>query len=180
MKIFYAITNQFPTAPFPPPYPPNDPADPALRDKGGGWGRSIFLFFFLCLVLACSPSPNMKKIVIEKANSSNMKIAIRAEIADSDIERMRGLMFRKAMPEKEGMLFIFDEENLTPFWMKDTYLPLDILFINSQKEIVDIAENAQPLSEELIPPHAPYRYALELNAGFVKKYKVERGDRIEF
>lgn len=167
MKIFYTITNKLSTAPFPPPY------------KGGGWGRSIFLFFLLCLVIACSSS-NMKKLTIEKATASNMKITLRVEIADSDLERMRGLMFRKNMPEKEGMLFIFDEENLTPFWMKDTYMPLDILFINSQKEIVDIAENTQPLSEELVPPHAPYRYALEVNAGFVKKYKVERGDRVEF
>lgn len=138
----------------------------------------VVLAFIVTSFLSCSRS-STKKLKIQKANSKE-NLVLKVEIADDDQERMRGLMFRKEMGEKEGMLFIFDHDSAVPFWMKNTYLALDIIFISSQKEIVDIIQNAQPLSEELIRPNAPYRWALEVNGGFAKKYNIETGDRVMF
>jgi uncharacterized protein len=121
----------------------------------------------------------MKKVTIQKMDSSS-SVTLRVEVAETDEEKTRGLMFRKSLGAKEGMIFLFEQENVSPFWMKNTYVPLDILFINANHEIVDIKEGNLPLSEELIRPAAPYRLALEVNAGFAKEYKIEPGDRVVF
>jgi hypothetical protein len=131
-------------------------------------------------VIACGRNNAMTKLTIQKTNFPASTVILRVELADTDEERIRGLMFRKSLGAKEGMLFLFDQDNVSPFWMKNTYLPLDILFINSNHEIVDIKEGNPPLSEELIRPNAPYRLALEVNAGFAKEYKLEPGDRVVF
>jgi len=143
-------------------------------------------FFLLGILLwsclaptSCSRDTHLKKLTIQK-NDSSSSVAVKVSIADTDEARMRGLMFRKEMGSKEGMLFIFERDTDSPFWMKNTYLPLDILFINANNEVVDIKEMAQPLSEDLIRPNAPYRLALELNGGFVKANKIEAGDRVAY
>lgn len=81
-------------------------------------------------------------------------------------------MFRKDLEENQGMLFVFEEENIYPFWMKNTLIPLDILWINSQKEIVFIYKNAQPCFYEpcpLINPRVKARYVLEIRGGSSEK-----------
>jgi uncharacterized membrane protein (UPF0127 family) len=138
------------------------------------------LILWAATQLSCSKNEsNLKKITLQKNNSS-ASITLGVEIADTDESRMRGLMFRKELDAKQGMLFIFDRDTDTPFWMKNTYLPLDILFINADHEIVDIKERATPLSEELIHPNAPYRLALEVNGGFAKDHQIETGDKVAF
>lgn len=129
---------------------------------------------------ACNRNDSLKKLSIQKNNSSNPLTSLRVELAQTDESRQRGLMFRKNMPHQEGMLFVFDEDTDVPFWMKNTYIPLDILFIDANFQIVDIKENTHPMSEELIRPGAPYRLALEVNAGFVKENKIEAGDKVNF
>src|SRR5215471_777464 len=139
----------------------------------------VFFALFLLIVGAlasCTKDDHLKKVTLQKNNSSS-SITLGVEIADNDESRMRGLMFRKELGEKQGMLFIFDRDTDSPFWMKNTYLPLDILFISANNEIVDIKEKATPLSEELIRPNAPYRFALEVNGGFAKEHQIETGDR---
>lgn len=143
-----------------------------------------WVFFTLFLLIAgalvsCTKDDHLKKVTLQKSNSSS-SITLGVEIADNDESRMRGLMFRKELGEKQGMLFIFDRDTDSPFWMKNTYLPLDILFISANNEIVDIKEKATPLSEELIHPNAPYRFALEVNGGFAKEHQIEAGDRLAF
>jgi len=118
----------------------------------------------------------MKSLKIQKSDGS--QISLKVEIADNDEERMKGLMFRKTMGINVGMLFVFDQDTFNPFWMKNTPLPLDILFISSDKRIVAIAEKTVPFSEKLIESGAYYRFALELNAGFVAKHKIQKGDKI--
>ncbi len=121
----------------------------------------------------------MKEIVIQTQNS-NREIVVKAEFAVDEASRMAGLMFRKNLGKNEAMIFLFPEDNLMPFWMHNTYLPLDIVFINRNHEIIYIAENAKPLSDDLIQPPSPYRYTLEVNAGFIAEHKIQVGDRVKF
>lgn len=102
------------------------------------------------------------------------------EVADSDDERAQGLMYRRSMAEDRGMLFIFDNEEFRSFWMKNTYISLDIIYINRRNEIVSIAHNTTPFSELSIPSEGPAKYVVEVIAGFCSKYSIEPGDKIDF
>jgi uncharacterized membrane protein (UPF0127 family) len=90
----------------------------------------------------------------------------------------KGLMFRRYMPEDRGMLFDFKTEQPVTFWMKNTYLPLDMIFISKAGKIVSIAENAEPLSEKLIPAGAPVQGVLEVNAGTAARIQAKPGDSV--
>ncbi len=122
----------------------------------------------------------MQDLSIQKSGKASAKISLKVEVADTDEKRMRGLMFRKSLAAKEGMFFIFPQKVSTPFWMKNTYLPLDILFIGENGHVVDIKEYARPLSEESIYSSLPYQRVLEVNAGFVKTNHLQVGDQILF
>ncbi len=102
------------------------------------------------------------------------------EVAKTDYEITQGLMHRKYLPANGGMLFVFNEEAPRTFWMKDTYLALDILFINANKEIIRIRKNAAPFSELSIPSGGKAQYVVEVLAGFTESYQIHVGDRIEF
>lgn len=97
------------------------------------------------------------------------------EIADEQSERTQGLMFREQMDSDRGMLFIFEQESNYPFWMKDTILPLDIIWLNSDKEIVFIKANAEPYSTIPIEPGKNAKYVLEINSGIAEKMDLEIG-----
>lgn len=107
--------------------------------------------------------------------------SIDIEIAKTDESRQQGLMFRTSMEEKQGMLFIFEYEDMQSFWMKNTILPLDILFVNAKKEIVKIHRNTMPFQES--PGYesgSPAQYVVEVNAGYCDKYKITEGNKITF
>lgn len=87
-------------------------------------------------------------------------------------------MYRRELPAGHGMFFVFPGETEGAFWMKNTYLPLDILFIDSEGIVVEAVENTTPLSEELIPSPVPYRCTLELPAGTVQRHGIKKGDRV--
>ncbi len=108
----------------------------------------------------------------------NAKIKIDLEIADSEYERQLGLMNRKSMEETQGMLFIFQYERMQSFWMRNTLIPLDILFINKDKEIITIHKNTKTLSAQSYPSTAPAIYVVELVGGFTDKYNIVKGDKI--
>ena len=114
--------------------------------------------------------------IIDSVGNQLVKIDI--EIADNDYERQLGLMNRQSMEEMQGMLFIFPDERYQSFWMLNTLFPLDILFINSNKEIVTIHKNTKPLSEQSYPSSKPAIYVLEVNAGFCDRHNVKIGDKI--
>jgi uncharacterized membrane protein (UPF0127 family) len=110
------------------------------------------------------------------------KIPLKVEVADSKRERELGLMHREKLEEGHGMLFIFEDEALRNFWMKNTLVPLDIIFFNSQKKAVSFAENMEPCKVAACPSYGsgePARYALEVPAGFVKNHVVSVGDTIK-
>ncbi|MES0808689.1 DUF192 domain-containing protein [Roseibium sp. SCPC15] len=100
------------------------------------------------------------------------------EVAATDIERARGLMFREEMAADHGMLFIFEGEGERFFWMKNTPLPLDIIYIDNTGQIVSIAADTTPFSEAVIPSGKPARFVLEVNAGIAEKLEIKVGDRI--
>lgn len=104
---------------------------------------------------------------------------LRVIICQTFQSRQRGLMFRKSLPADEGMLFVFPEEGYHPFWMKNTYIPLSIAFINREGRIIQM-EEMEPLDTTPHIPLAPILYALETNRGWFKKNGVKVGDRVKF
>ena len=105
---------------------------------------------------------------------------ISIEFAKDEYSREKGLMYRRSMDEMQGMLFIFEDEAPRSFWMKNTYISLDIIYIGENKKIVSIQKSAIPLSEESLPSFKDAMYVLEVNAGFTDKYNIKEGDGIRF
>ncbi len=103
---------------------------------------------------------------------------IEIEIVATEFSRTRGLMFRKQMQENRGMLFIFSSEIERSFWMRNTYIPLDIIYVDTAGNIVHIAKNTKPLNEDMIPSEGPSRYVVEVNAGYTDMYGIKPGDTI--
>jgi uncharacterized membrane protein (UPF0127 family) len=102
------------------------------------------------------------------------------EIADTDAKREKGLMYRKSMAKGNGMLFIFEKEERQSFWMKETHIPLDIIFVNAEKQIVHITENTQPYSLKSIPSFEYAQYVVEVNAGYCKQNEIIMGNKITY
>lgn len=100
------------------------------------------------------------------------------EIAENNDERMQGLMYRDKLKEDQGMLFIFENETLQSFWMKNTVLSLDIMFVNKEGIIVKIHKNTEPFSEQGLPSESPAIYVVEVNAGYSDKHNIKEGDKI--
>jgi|LSQX01.2.fsa_nt_gb uncharacterized membrane protein (UPF0127 family) len=114
------------------------------------------------------------------SESDAPKASYEVEIATTSKAAIQGLMYRESMAENQGMLFDPEGASDTAFWMKNTYIPLDIIFIDINKRISYIVENTVPFSEELIEAPAIYRYVLELNAGQTKKKELTIGDKIKW
>jgi uncharacterized membrane protein (UPF0127 family) len=100
------------------------------------------------------------------------------EMATTEQERETGLMYRKELPDGKGMLFDFSPEQQVSMWMKNTYIPLDMIFIRADGRILRIAENTEPLSTKIIPSGGPAKGVLEVIAGTAKKYGIAPGDRV--
>ena len=100
------------------------------------------------------------------------------ELAVTPEQQARGLMFRRELPEGQGMLFDFQREQPATFWMKNTYVSLDMIFIRADGSILRIAENTVPLSEALVPSGGPVRAVLEVVAGTARKLGIAPGDRV--
>ena len=144
----------------------------------------------ICFLFSCkkTASPNSEPApkyefrqdgtldIISPAGIKKATFAI--EIAETEEELMQGLKYRETMADNQAMLFIFEFPDIYDFWMQDTYLPLDMLFIAADSTINDIYENAVPFSEKRITPHHPHQYVLEVNAGIVKKSGIKTGDKI--
>lgn len=126
--------------------------------------------------------PQFKKegelYLVKAAGDTIRKIDI--EIADIESERTIGLMHRRSMPDTQGMLFIFEREEPRSFWMRNTLIGLDILYIKEDGTIESIAKYCVPKSEKSIPSRGPALYVLELIEGFCDIYGVEVGDKIDF
>ena len=110
----------------------------------------------------------------------NKNITFDVEIAKTIEERRTGLMYRKKLLNNEGMLFIFPREKIIQLWMKNTYIPLDVIFISENKVIVDIKKNMEKLSKTIVKSKVKSKYALEFNAGLINKLDIKIGDKVLF
>lgn len=102
------------------------------------------------------------------------------EIADNDFETQTGLMYRNSMDKNQGMLFVFEDEAPRSFYMKNTQIALDIIYLNGNGKIVSFAKNAQPMSEQSLPSGYPAKYVLEVVAGLADEWGLKQGDSISF
>lgn len=146
--------------------------------------RTIFsVFLFVCLT-ACLPQKADQKeseIIFERTSVEILRrnkepLVVQAELADTDAKRMRGLMFRSSLPENDGMLFDFPVVKKIPMWMANTYIPLDMLFIDDRGYITEIVENTAPFSHERIVSQKKSKAVLELNGGASERLDIREGD----
>ena len=102
------------------------------------------------------------------------------EIAEGDSARARGLMERTSLPSRGGMLFLDHEARIQTFWMKNTLLPLDIMFIGADSQIVNIAKRTRPLTEDRVSSTAPAQFVLEVKAGFTDTFGIDENTRVRW
>jgi uncharacterized protein len=104
--------------------------------------------------------------------------AFEVEVARSEKDRARGLMFRRSLPQDHGMLFLFENERPIAMWMKNTYIPLDMVFVSRKGRVTSIARGAIPLSEAVIPSGGPVYAVIELSAGAADAIGLSVGDHV--
>jgi uncharacterized membrane protein (UPF0127 family) len=156
------------------------------------FNRLYFLFAISFLLLFANCKENKKvikqtevaftkegELAIITATDST-KVTLDIEIADTDFDIQTGLMYRNTMADNQGMLFIFEDETERFFYMKNTKFPLDLVFINAEKEIVSFQKNAKPYDESSLPSNAPAKYVLEVKAGLVDAWGITVGNKINF
>jgi uncharacterized protein len=107
-------------------------------------------------------------------------VRLKVEIAANDAARQKGLMFREHLGDTEGMIFLFPTERYNSFWMHNTLIPLDMIFIDSDWTVVGIVQNAKPLTDDPRGVDRMSRYVLEVNAGFAARYGLGRGATVKF
>jgi uncharacterized protein len=146
-----------------------------------GWGRRLStaaaLVCALALALAGDPAAGADPHTLEIVTRTGVHV-FSVELAVTDEARARGLMFRRELPDGKGMLFDFGRDQEVAMWMKNTLIPLDMMFISAGGRIVRIAENTEPMSTRIIPSGGPVRAVLEVIGGTAKKYGIAADDRV--
>src|SRR5712675_837097 len=130
-----------------------------------------------CLVASSPTARSAEKQILEIASKTGVHV-FSVELAVTDEERSRGLMFRRSVPESYGMLFDFKRDQEVSMWMRNTYVSLDMIFIQSDGRISRIAENTETESDKIISSGGPVRAVLEVVAGTAKKFGIVAGDRV--
>jgi uncharacterized membrane protein (UPF0127 family) len=155
----------------------------ASLPRSVGWaerfGRAgaVALLVALVLVIARPTGRAADADTLEIVSKTGVHV-FAVELAVSDEQRTRGLMFRRALPEGQGMLFKFEPDQVIQMWMHNTYISLDMIFIRSDGRILRIAENTKPESDNIISSGAPARGVLEVIAGTARKLGIAPGDRV--
>lgn len=134
-----------------------------------------FSFALLLVAAACEAEP---KVTITTQKGS--RIAFYVEVADTPAKREMGLQYRRELAENRGMIFIFPTESQQSFWMKNTPITLDMIFIDRSLKIVGIVERTQPFSLDPRGVAVPSRYVLEINGGLSKRHGIQVGDSVRF
>ena len=140
---------------------------------------SAVLALFFCFSLAVLAAETFAKQPLAIVTKDGKSHAFTVELAITPRQREQGLMNRQEMADDKGMLFAFGETRQVFMWMKNTYIPLDMLFIARDGKVRAIKENAEPLSESIIDSQGPIDYVLELNGGTVKRLGIRTGNRVE-
>lgn len=132
---------------------------------------------------------SVKQVKVEFKHEGNLQLTdssgvikkeLQIELADNTFEHQTGLMYRKHLDQNKGMLFIFDNTIMRSFYMKNTYISLDLIYIDANNTIVSIVKNAEPLNEQSLPSEAPAKYVLEINGGLSDTWNLQAGDKINY
>jgi hypothetical protein len=142
-------------------------------DRALAWRGSMRILAALgaTLALPCPADPLVTYPLKIKGHS------VRAELANTEESRMTGLMFRTSLPESNGMLFVYEREGRYAMWMKNTYVPLSVAFIDRNGVILNI-EDMQPQTLDSHASAGPAKYSLEMNQGWFRKRGIKKGDRV--
>ncbi len=148
---------------------------------------AAWIGLFAACVACCScksdplpKAPPEKKVDVRLFPAKGDPVVVRAELAVTEEERRRGLMYREHLEDGQGMLFIFQEEAEHPFWMKNTKIPLDMLFLDSNRRIVGILRDTKPMNEKSLSVGLPSRYVLEVPGGYCDRHGIHIRDSAEF
>jgi uncharacterized membrane protein (UPF0127 family) len=151
-----------------------------------------FILFLGCFALfSCKKEKEtvVKQVKIEFKHEANLQITdssgvvkkeLQIELADNTFEQQTGLMYRKHLDQNKGMLFIFEDTIMRSFYMKNTYISLDLIYIDAEGSVVSIVKSAEPLNEKSLPSEAPAKYVLEINGGLSDTWGLIPGDKISY
>jgi uncharacterized membrane protein (UPF0127 family) len=137
--------------------------------------------FFVATVFACAFAAACRaqpKVII--ATEAGRELRFNVEIADTPAKRELGLQYRRELAADHGMLFVFPEEKEQSFWMKNTPIPLDLIFISKSRRIVGIVEEAVPFSLDSRSVRAPSQFVLEINGRLSRRFGIKAGDAVRF
>lgn len=154
----------------------------------------VYSILIFSLILGFSCKEETKKVVkiepisftkegeltITKQKVDTLITKLDIEFAESEYETQTGLMYRSSMEDHQGMLFIFSDEQIHSFYMKNTEIALDIIYLKADLTIASFQENAKPMSEAPLSSQVPIQYVLEVNAGLAEKWLLEVGDKITY
>ncbi|HET8936434.1 MAG TPA: DUF192 domain-containing protein [Polyangiales bacterium] len=127
---------------------------------------------------SAAPAPALPRVVISSPGQDPVSVTV--EVVETDTARQRGLMYRKHLAPDAGMLFIFEREEPHNFWMHNTLIPLDMLFIKADWTVLGIVENATPLTDSLRGVPGASQYVLEVNAGFSRSHGLQAGSSVRY
>jgi uncharacterized protein len=152
------------------------PIGDVLRAKRLITADATIIGFIALALSACSNAPRVR---ILDANG-NRKAVVRVEVADTGSAREVGLMYRQHLAENAGMLFVFKQPQHLTFWMKNTEIPLDMIFAGADERVTGIIADAEPFSERQLSVEGDAQYVLEVNGGFGQRHRIKAGDRMQF
>jgi len=132
--------------------------------------------WLMLAIAACVDGPRVR---ISDAHGT-IKAVVRVEIAESAGARELGLMYRQHLDQNDGMLFVFQQPQHLTFWMKNTEIPLDMIFVSADGAVAGIVANAEPFSERQLSVEGDSQYVLEVNSGFAQLHGIKAGDRLQF
>ncbi len=153
--------------------------------------KSPIFLLVLTVLLGCTQTPKkvikttepqfkQEGVLYVTRQADTLLNQLLIEVADTPYERETGLMYRSSMENNQGMLFVFDEETQRSFYMKNTEIPLDIIYLNKNLEVVTIIHNAAPMNEQSLPSKVPAQFVLELLGGQSSALGILKGDQISY
>ena len=137
---------------------------------------AIFLLLTAAALAACAQGPRVEIVAPDGAARATVSV----EIADTQAARELGLMYRRHLDEHAGMIFVFAAPSHQRFWMKNTVIPLDMIFAGANGRIIGIVREAKPFTESIDAVEGDSQYVLEVNGGFCARYDVKPGDKLRF
>jgi len=146
--------------------------------------RSVLISFLALGLLAltlgagCGGGDGAPMVVLRPEGRPEVRVQV--ELARTSQERERGLMFREQLDADSGMLFLYQQEGILAFWMRNTLIPLDMIFISADHRVVGIVENAEPQTDTVRKVDEPSQFVLEVNGGFAAAHGIAAGTPVEF